>query len=448
MTIEAVEYLKSIKSVRETTSQVFNYAVSNGGGFHFDLDLDQMPRVADFLCDIVKRDYGSDYASIPPHGRWQHLNHGHSGRVEDLITQWRGAGVEEVEIARKLVDLLVFSVLVDAGAGNTWKFTVPGSSTTVGRSEGLAVASYYLFVEGSLSSDRDDPYKVTGKALSTFGAEMFSRGFQVSDANPLAGAAGRVALIQRLGAALLARPDIFGSEARPGALVDYLYAKSAVISDSADAATPTIDLQDVWDALMQGLTSIWPAGRTVVNGEPLGDAWRLDTKATASAGCAPAGVPPDIVTFHKLTQWLCYSLLVPLERYGYKFRISNKSLQTGLPEYRNGGLFYDFGVLKLKSDALKRGLAFSAQLHDTGHNASDTIPIFEPHEGAIVEWRCLTVGLLDNLLPLVNEKLKFELELPQLIEAGSWKAGREIAAQLRPSTGGPPIELYSDGTVF
>ncbi|CAR22603.1 URC4/urg3 family protein [Lachancea thermotolerans CBS 6340] len=448
MTIEAVEYLKSIKSVRDTTSQVFNFAVSNGGGHYFDLDLGQMPRVADFLCEIVKRDYGTEYASIPPHGRWQHLNHGHPGRVEGLIAQWRDSGVDEVEVARKLVDLLVFSVLVDAGAGNSWKFTVPGSSTSVGRSEGLAVASYYLFVEGSLSDDRDDPYKVTGRALSNFDAELFSRGFQVSEANPLAGAPGRVSLIQRLGAALLARPDIFGAEARPGALVDYLYAKSTVTSDAAGATSPTIDLQDVWDALMQGLTSIWPAGRTVVNGEPLGDAWRLDTKAAASSDHTPAGVPSDIVTFHKLTQWLCYSLLVPLERYGYKFRISNKSLQTGLPEYRNGGLFYDFGVLKLKSDALKGGLAFSAQLRDAGHDASDTIPTFEPHQGAIVEWRCLTVGLLDSLLPLVNKKLEYELGLPQLIEAGSWKAGREIAAKLRPATGGPPIELYSDGTVF
>lgn len=468
MTVEPVEYLKSIPSVRATTSQVFEYAARHGAGNYFELDLTQMPRVAEFLQTIVARDYGTDYASIPPHGRWQHLNHGGEPRVEGLIAKWRESGVDEIEIARKLVDLLVFSVLVDAGAGNSWKFRVPEAAggaekaTAVGRSEGLAVASYYLFIEGRLSADATDAYKVTGPALAKFSMADFEHGFQIdAESNPMAGAEGRLALIQRLGRALKACPDIFGPEARPGALVDYLAAKSSVTSNENGDSERSVDLQDVWNALMGGLTSIWPAGRTTLDGQPLGDAWRLDTKAAAAAELAtatatttttgtastiPAGVPADIVTFHKLTQWLCYSLLVPLENYGYRFRIHNKTLQTGLPEYRNGGLFYDFGVLKLKPAALKRGLALSAELDPV--RAAANIPTFEPHDGAIVEWRCLTVGLLDALLPLLQEKLQYPLALPQLIEAGSWKAGREIAAKLRPETNGPPIELHSDGTVF
>ncbi len=35
-----------------------------------------------------------------------------------------------------------------------------------------------------------------------------------------------------------------------------------------------------------------------------------------------------------------------------------------------------------------------------------------------------------------------------LFNLGTWKAGREIAAKLRPDTKGPPIEVISDGTVF
>ncbi|CEP60846.1 URC4/urg3 family protein LALA0_S02e00958g [Lachancea lanzarotensis] len=448
MISEPVQYLRSIKSVRETTSQVFQFAVDRQGGNFFELDLSKMPAVADFLCDIIERDYGSDYAKIPPHGRWQHLNYGSQPRVEDLTQQWIDAGGDEIEIARKLIDLFVLSVLVDAGAGNVWTYTIPGSSKEspqrVGRSEGLAVASYYLFVEGQYSSDSKDSHKVCGAALQNLKLEDFTQGFQISDSNPMDGTEGRLKLLQRLGSALCSNTEIFGPEGRPGGIVDFLHGKSRAKGDNPNV----IDLEDVWNALMTGLSSIWPAGRAVVDGEPLGDVWKLDTKADAAASgynkfSTPAGVPSDLVTFHKLTQWLCYSLLVPLERYGYKFTIENKELQTGLPEYRNGGLFYDFGVLKLKPEAMARGLQLCKEL-----GKSSGLPTFEPQDGAIVEWRCLTIGLLDYLLPIVNEKLGFQLGLPQLIEAGSWKAGREIAAQLRPSTSGPPIELHSDGTVF
>lgn len=440
MTVDnPVSYFKSISSVRETTKQVFDYVEQNGGqGNHFKMELSKMGDVVDFLCSIIARDYGTDYPSIPPHGRWQHLNCGNVLRVESLIEQWSSAGIDEVEISRKLIDLFVFSVLVDAGAGNTWKYTTTEEGNKAfDRSEGLAVASYYLFVQGALSQDTNDKFKVNGKKLTELTMDEFCQGFQVSDANPLNGTEGRLKLIQNLGVALSTNPAIFGKEGRPGCLVDYLYSKC-----TKDNGTAVVDLNDVWNALMDGFTSIWPAGRTSIDGEPLGDAWVLDTKAKASGSDA---FLDSIVTFHKLTQWLCYSLLVPLENYGYKFTIKNKDMQTGLPEYRNGGLFYDFGVLTLTDGAYKRGLALTQKL---GDNSCSKIPTFTPEDGAIVEWRCLTIGLLDYLLPLVNKKLDYDLVLPQLIEAGSWKAGREIAAIKRPDTKGPPIELHSDGTVF
>lgn len=135
---------------------------------------------------------------------------------------------------------------------------------------------------------------------------------------------------------------------------------------------------------------------------------------------------------------------MPLKGYGYKFTVTNEALQTGLPEYRNGGLIYDFGVITLKPEFLKKGLELSKDISST----TPDIPSFKPDDGVIVEWRALTIGFLDYLLPLINKKIGYDLSLPQLIEAGSWKSGREIAAKLRPSTKGPPIDLYSDGTVF
>ena len=41
------------------------------------------------------------------------------------------------------------------------------------------------------------------------------------------------------------------------------------------------------------------------------------------------------------------------------------------------------------------------------------------------------------------------LTLAQVLEAGTWKAGRELAEVSRPNTKEPPIGLLaSDGTVF
>lgn len=429
----ATQFFKSIGSVRDTTGAVYQLVKNQNEGNYYNLDKSKLDQVTEYLCKIITRDYGDDYDSIPPHGRWQHLNAGGHLRVEGLISKWRDSQVDEVEISRRLIDLLVVSVLVDAGAGNLWKYTV-SETESYSRSEGLAVASYYLFVNGEFSSDSKIKYQVNGQRLKDFTGDQFIRGFQVSDENPLSGSEGRLQLIQKLGESLLNHPEIFGTDARPSGIVDFLKKKAT--------ANNSISLNDLWGALMDGFVSIWPQGRATIQGQPLGDCWNLDTKLKTEKHW-DTDFLNSIVTFHKLTQWLCYSLLVPLEKYGYKFQISDKELQTGLPEYRNGGLFYDFGVITLKKEHLERGLALSEKL-----NNERSIPTFTADDGVIVEWRCLTIGLLDELHGLINKRLNTNLTLPQVIEAGSWKAGREIAAEKRPLTRGPPIELQSDGTVF
>ncbi|GME84944.1 unnamed protein product [[Candida] boidinii] len=122
---------------------------------------------------------------------------------------------------------------------------------------------------------------------------------------------------------------------------------------------------------------------------------------------------------------------------------------TGLPEYRNGGLFIDFKLLNLKKEKLEQGLKLSKEINSKTLN----IPTFIPSDDVIVEWRSCTICLLDYILPIINDNLKikgtkYELSLPQLIEAGSWKSGRLIAKELRPENSGPPIDLLADGTVF
>ncbi|KJA17814.1 hypothetical protein HYPSUDRAFT_45994 [Hypholoma sublateritium FD-334 SS-4] len=111
---------------------------------------------------------------------------------------------------------------------------------------------------------------------------------------------------------------------------------------------------------------------------------------------------------------------------------------TGLPEYRNGGLLVDFGVLNLKPGVLPT-------------DAKSNLPHAAPSHPAIVEWRAMTVIELDRIADLIRSQLGLsasQLTLAQVLEGATWKGGREIAKIKRPETGGPPIEIESDGTVF
>lgn len=57
----------------------------------------------------------------------------------------------------------------------------------------------------------------------------------------------------------------------------------------------------------------------------------------------------------------------------------------------------------------------------------------------------------DRIADLIRSQLGMtasQLTLAQVLESATWKGGREIAKLKRPETGGPPIEIESDGTVF
>jgi len=147
-----------------------------------------------------------------------------------------------------------------------------------------------------------------------------------------------------------------------------------------------------------------------------------------------------IQPFHKLTQWLGYSLTTPFVRV-LGLTWVNDNLGTGLPEYRNGGLFLDTGVLQLKDEIKKQGLEASGK----------ELPLFSATSDTMVEWRALTVALLDQLHVELEQRFAKDgvrLSLAQMLEAGSWKSGRELAKKYRPETCSSPILIGGDGTLF
>lgn len=101
-------------------------------------------------------------------------------------------------------------------------------------------------------------------------------------------------------------------------------------------------------------------------------------------------------------------------------------LMTGLPEYRNGGLLIDTGLLTLKEEDWNRGVEmYKKDAQDKGIPCMEVKPLFSPEDDVIVEWRAVTVGFLDELLREVNNGLELKgderLNLAQMLEAGTWK---------------------------
>lgn len=396
----AVATLRTTTAIRERAQHLLQRA-RVGNSAWFLVDDDALNRAAAEVADVTRSRYPT--LAIPYHGRWRHFEAGGVDRRSELDS--RTADSDVASRARSMIDLAVVSVLLDAGAGPDWHYTEPGTGLRLTRSEGLGVASWHAFGSGLFSSDPADPLRADAGALRGLDDESLAAAFQVDPGNPLLGLTGRVQLLRRLGTQLAARPDVFGPDGRPGGLFDMV-------------TGPTVTAHDLLSAVLDALSGVWLTDNTI-GGQPLGDCWRH--QAAPGPGLSRGWMP-----FHKLSQWLTYSLLEPFERAGVA--VTELDTLTGLPEYRNGGLLLDTGVLRLRDAALA----------EKDWTVDDEL---------IVEWRALTVALLDELAPLIRDRLGApRLPLACVLEGGTWATGRALAARLR--DGAPPLSIISDGTVF
>jgi hypothetical protein len=391
--MSAARSLLSASAVRERAHEMLAAALA-GEVAAWRVELSQLEAAADLTAQVVREAYPD--LNVPFHARWRHFTVAGRDLWAERVKPWP----DPKDQARAAFDLAITSVLLDAGAGMTWRYRDAATGAELGRSEGLGIASLRLFESGALSADRDDPLRADG--LGRVDAEVLAKAFQVSDANPLVGLEGRAALLRRLGEAV----------GRPGDLFDVMAARAV----GGELPAPAI-----LEVLLEALGPIWP-GRLSLGGVPLGDCWK---HPAIRRGDATDGLMP----IHKLSQWLAYSLIEPLETAG--IAVTDIDGLTGLAEYRNGGLFVDTGVLSLADPA------------DFGRA--------HPVEGElVVGWRALTVSLLDRVAPMVRARLGVSaaaFPLARVLEGGTWAAGRRIAASRR-ADGGSPIKVISDGTVF
>jgi hypothetical protein len=424
----AAAELRSTETIRVRARALLDRA-RRGESAWFTVNDGALDTAAVLVAELTRARYPD--LKIPYHSRWRHFEAGGVDRTGQLNAAL--AQVSAAERARAQIDLALVSVLLDAGAGPDWTYREPAQAEHPGheysRSEGLGVASFHAFMAGLFSSDPSRPLQADDQGLKAVTAERLGQAFQVTASNPLVGLEGRAALLRRLGQALQDQPAVFGQPARPGHLFDLLVSKSPQPAEqTAQEAQPTIHAHELLSVLLAALAPIWPAQNAIEN-IALGDCWRHAAACSGSvANGAAASLTDGWMPFHKLSQWLAYSLLEPFEWAGV--RVQGLDALTGLPEYRNGGLFLDAGVLRLKDDSQ------AAHLHGAG-------------DELIVEWRALTVALLDELAPLVREQLGLTAEqmpLACVLEGGTWAAGRALAQQLH--GGQPPLNIESDGTVF
>jgi hypothetical protein len=377
---------------------------------NFRVDSGRLDETAKLVIDTTRAAYPT--LDVPFHSRWRHFDIDGFDYWDEIDKAMAWPSPEER--SRTAFDLAIVSVLLDAGAGPGWKFVYPVSGETVSRSEGLALASLVMFRNCEFSKWPSYPLRVDAEMLQEFTEAKLIEGFQVRKDNPLQGVAGRVALLRKLGETIATAPEVFGRNdtPRPGGLFDHL----AALAENKRLAAPVI-LREV----LTHLGPIWPS-RLTLGGVALGDCWKHPALKTGDE-------TDGLVPLHKLSQWLSYSLIEPLQWAGIE--VTEIDGLTGLAEYRNGGLFIDTGVLSLRDPgAAQREHTVDSEL--------------------VVEWRALTVALLDKLADAVRASLNMDrksLPLARILQGGTWAAGRNVAKKLR-SDGGPPLKIVSDGTVF
>lgn len=397
---DIIDYLLSPKAIRERTSKIFDLTVNNKTNFIYHPE--KLDQVCDFVIEVIKDNYPT--LEIPFHSRWGHFQVGGIDRNATLNEKLKD--LNDVEKARTKLDLVITSVLLDAGAGPDWKFQEGDKSFN--RSEGLGVASFHMFMDGYFSNDGS--FSADANKLKTTTAADVEKAFQVNVSNPLVGSEGRANLLKSLGECVAKKPEIF-KDGRPGNIIDHMiheYGKN-------------FQAQDLLKAVLIHFGDIWPS-RINLEGTNLGDVWEYSKIEKLDE-------TSNLIPFHKLSQWLTYSLIEPIEEAGVV--VEKVYEMTGLAEYRNGGLLLDSGLITLKDESLK----------DLAH---------KPNSELIIEWRALTVALLDKIGDIVREKLEFtenEFPLAKVLEGGTWWAGRRLASEARADST-PPLKLASDGTVF
>ncbi|KAI9275644.1 hypothetical protein BDA99DRAFT_532603 [Phascolomyces articulosus] len=433
----ADEYLLSLRAVRERCFRVKDAGARNGL-HHFDVDPSKLQDVVQFVVALIKRDFDNP-SSMPVHGIWRHFETGRP-RIQHLLNSWSSLGFDATEQTRRVLDLFIVGVLLDTDADHVWSFREKATGRTYKRAEGVAVAVLELFTAGAFSSDVNQPHRVDSEALMNLSLETLQQGFQVDqERNALIGLEDRLDLLRNLGQVLQERADYFqqtGPVPRPGNLMDFLLEHKDTIKTKKGAL---IRLETLWPVVLT-MGELCVADRANGKGgiPNLGDVFPSNSIQFSNNPQSTEHYVP----FHRMSQWLVYSIIEPMERL-LGATIEGTELLTPLPEFRNGGLLIDTGFITLKQQEHARGIEnYHKNSLLPGQPKIEVAPMFEMDDPVIVEWRALTTAYLDIVAERVRDVLRLnrnKLTLTRVMDGATWAAGRELAEISRPNTQEPPI---------
>jgi len=302
------------------------------------------------------------------HGRinslWRHFEAGGVDRRKQIEEQM--SGLKAAQKAHTLLDLAIVGALLGDGDGVAdWKYIDTASGKTFAGAEGLALATFHAFTAGLFSSDAKRPLQADSEGLRALVTAHLAEAFQISDRNRLGGMEDRAVLLRRLGEVIAEQPEVFGDEIqRPGGMFDMLVSP---LGPEEPPHTADITAHSILSQLLRSLSGIWPVGNAI-GGVPLGDCWRHP--AVRGPGLTDGWMP-----FHERSQWMTYSMLEPFEWCGVK--VLGVQLLTALPDERTCRFLVDKGVLRLRDES--------------------AAAVWKPGDEFTVEWRALTVALMDDV---------------------------------------------------
>ncbi len=387
--------LFSVHSIRIKCHQIFDLTLENKT--NFKLNLHKLDDVAQLVCQVILKHYPQ--LNIPFHSLWSHFYSNKSNKMQEFSEKTENYSHKEI-IKAKLT-LIIMNALLEGPSGIRWRYKIDKKEYT--RAEGQSMACFRMFMDGFFSNHVNKPLRVDGQKLKNITLDNLQKEFQSGENNLLIGMEERLKTLHNLGNLLENNHEYFGNnQGHLGNLLDYILEISSCYNNTLSCANIFKIMHGAFGSLLYNYATY--------EGMNLGDVWHYQPFGNNLSAFIP---------FHKRLQWITYSILEPLTEQGLS--ISKISELTGLAEYRNGGLMLDSGLLELKDH----------QLADLTHTLDSEV---------IIEWRALTIILLDKLAKIVAQKLgktMVEFPLARVLEGGTWLAGRELAQKLREDASAP-----------
>jgi hypothetical protein len=164
-------------AVRERAHRMLAIGLDDGLP-SFRVDLDRMDDVVELVLETTRAAYPS--FDVPFHSRWRHF-------VANGDDRWAAVAgridwSDRAGRARAEFDLAIVSVFLDAGAGPSWRYRDPRTGSSIGRSEGLGLASLAMFADGIFSAAPLEPLRADADKLANLDVADLARGMQVSEA--------------------------------------------------------------------------------------------------------------------------------------------------------------------------------------------------------------------------------------------------------------------------